>query len=147
MRETHVREILSKIRLEIVTRSAESRALAAQARALHAGERHQKQMERRAFGRCTRWVLLAYAWLRARPYARAEPVAVVPVELYRVKGVLHSLGIAAEAGEIGRWLRGESAGFAWPSAAAGGALVPLAEAAREGGGGSAGIESSLREGA
>lgn len=120
MRDSHVREIATGLKRDIVTRSAESRAMASAARALRGDERHQKQMERRAFGRCTRWRLLAYAWLRARPYARAEPHAVVPVEPYKVSRLLTDMGLAVDGGLVMRWIRAETPGFEPPA-------PPLAE--------------------
>ena len=115
MRDSHVRQIVSALKQGIVTRSAESRAMASAARALRGDERHKKQMERRAFGRCTRWQLLAYTWLRSRPYARAEPHAVVPVEPYKITRVLAELGLTVDPALVRRWVRGETRGFEPPA--------------------------------
>jgi hypothetical protein len=125
MRDPHVREIVGKLKQDIVARSAESRSMAAEARALRGVERHTKQMERRAFGRRTRWVLLAYAWLRARPYAQVERHAVVPVDVWAIKRLLAPLGMEVDTGPLCQWLRGESPGHEAP--------VRPAESAEEGG--------------
>lgn len=112
MRDSHVREIVFRLKQDIIARSAESRALAAASRELRGEVRHRKQMERRAFGRCTRWHLLAYAWLRRRPYVVTERRAVVPVEPHKIVHVLRELGVDVDAGLVRRWAQGESPGFA-----------------------------------
>ena len=114
MRDSHVREIIFRLKQDIIARSAGSRALTAAADALRGEDRHRKQMERRAFGRCTRWHLLAYAWLRSRPYTLAEPRAVVPVEPYKIVHVLTRLGLDVDAGTVHRWVRGETPGYPGP---------------------------------
>lgn len=111
MRDSHVRELVSRLKQDIIARSAEGRALAAAGRELRGEERHRAQMDRRAFGRCTRWHLLAYAWLRRRPYVVTEPRAVVPVEPHKIVHVLKRLGIEVEVGLVRRWAQGESPGF------------------------------------
>jgi hypothetical protein len=108
MRDPHVRESLSRLKQDIAGRVARSRALSAEARALSGVPRHQKQMERRALGRCTRWRLLAYTWLRGRAYARAEPHAVVPVDSWAIRRALDAVGVAADIAALRRWLQGEA---------------------------------------
>lgn len=118
MRDSHVRESISKLKEDIVARAALSRAMAAEARALRGDERHRKHLERRAFGRCTRWRLLAYTWLRGHPYARAEPRAVVPAAPWAIQRALDAVGMASDVGAVRRWLRDELADGAATAASA-----------------------------
>lgn len=104
MRSEHERE-LKKI---LVARAAESRGMAAEANKRRGQERHEKQMERRAFGRVTRWHLLGYAWIRGKPYKAAERSCVVPVDVWAIRRALEGLGLSAEREALSEWLVGNS---------------------------------------
>lgn len=65
-------EALSALKSEIKSRASESRELNSLIRASSGEERHGIRLQKRRIGENARWLLLAYAWLRGRPYLQVE---------------------------------------------------------------------------